>query len=209
MEKKSVGRIAVRNLISPALGAAAWLSAASNHQDYENCWTSWIQSESVICGDQSHWVYTNSLREKTTNIKYKIQNNMLCTLVSGLNTTVKDSFGEWFMSVYWPRTNNLVTAYDTHSVQITADKVRLSVRNKVRSADPWSASQKKYFRSAARSVWENNDQIWSVTRSLGWSEWGLLPWSFMWDTMQDQPCLFIQLTSSSDAERIFSTMNNI
>ena len=33
--------------------------------------------------------------------------------------------------------------------------------------------------------------------------------SFMWDTMQDQPCLFIQLTSSSDAERIFSMMNDI
>ena len=33
--------------------------------------------------------------------------------------------------------------------------------------------------------------------------------SFTWDATQDQPCLFVQLASSSDAERVFSTMNDI
>ena len=32
--------------------------------------------------------------------------------------------------------------------------------------------------------------------------------SFTWDATQDQPCLFVQLASSSDAERIFSSMND-
>ena len=30
-----------------------------------------------------------------------------------------------------------------------------------------------------------------------------------WDATQDQPCLFVQLASSSDAERVFSMMNDI
>ena len=32
--------------------------------------------------------------------------------------------------------------------------------------------------------------------------------SFTWDATPDQPCLFVQLASSSDAERVFSTMND-
>ena len=33
--------------------------------------------------------------------------------------------------------------------------------------------------------------------------------SFTQDGTQDQPCIFVQLASSSDAERVFSTMNDI
>ena len=32
--------------------------------------------------------------------------------------------------------------------------------------------------------------------------------SFTWDATPDQPCLFAQLASSSDVERVFSTMND-
>ena len=88
----------------------------------------------MICGDLAE-LYTNNLREKTTNAKYKIQKKY-AVLVSGPNTTV-NIFVWRVLYECLLTTSNSVTAYDTRSVRITADKVEvLGIRSDPRIRDP-------------------------------------------------------------------------